>query len=57
MKGRDSDVQYSDALGIAIAQWGNLDLAYLKKWAVELGVEKPLAHLLDEAGATADDVG
>ncbi len=57
MKGRDSDVPYSDALGIAIAQWGNLDLAYLKKWAVELGVEKPLAHLLAEAGATADDVG
>ncbi|MDI9430898.1 MAG: hypothetical protein QM570_04175 [Planctomycetota bacterium] len=57
MKGRDSDIQYSDALGIAIAQWGNLDLAYLKKWAVELGVEEPLAHLLDEARTTADEVG
>ncbi len=57
MKGRDSDIQYSDALGIAIAQWGNLDLAYLEKWAVELGVEEPLAHLLDEARTTADEVG
>jgi len=49
MKGRESDVQYSDALGVAVAQWGSLDLEYLRKWAGQLGVEDMLAHLLKEA--------
>jgi hypothetical protein len=49
MKGRESDVQYSDALGVAVAQWGNLDLAYLREWARELDVEDMLARLLKEA--------
>lgn len=48
-KGRESDVQYSDALGVAVAQWGNLDLEYLRKWAGTLDVEDRLAHLLKEA--------
>lgn len=49
MKGRASDVQYSDALGVAVAQWENLDLEYLRRWARELGVENMLARLLKEA--------
>ncbi|MGE5296435.1 MAG: hypothetical protein ACM3VT_16570 [Solirubrobacterales bacterium] len=49
MKGRESDVQYSDALGVAIAQWGNLDLEYLRKWAKALDIEDRLVHLLKEA--------
>ena len=49
MKGRASDVQYSDALGVAVAQWGNLDLEYLHRWARELGVANTLTRLLKEA--------
>jgi hypothetical protein len=49
MKGRESDVQYSDALGVAVAQWGNLDLEYLRKWARALDIEDKLGHLLNEA--------
>ncbi len=49
VKGRQSDVQYSDALGVAIAQWGDLDLVYLREWAGQLGVEGMLARLLKEA--------
>lgn len=49
MKGRESDVQYSDALGVAVAQWGNLDLEYLRKWARTLDIEDKLGHLLNEA--------
>mgnify|MGYP000073551522 CR=1 FL=1 len=49
IKGRESDVQYSDALGVVIAQWRNLDLAYLRRWAVELEIEDLLARLLKDA--------
>jgi hypothetical protein len=49
MKGRQSDVQYSDVLGVAVAQWGTLDLAYLRKWAPQLGIENMLTRLLKEA--------
>jgi hypothetical protein len=54
MKGRKSDVQYSDALGVAVAQWGNLDIEYLHRWAGPLGVEKMLTRLLKEAGKQAE---
>ena len=54
MKGRESDVQYSDALGVAVAQWGNLDLGYLHKWASELGVENTLTRLLEEVRERAE---
>ena len=54
MKGRESDIQYSDALGVAAAQWGNLDLEYLRKWAGQLGVENMLTRLLKEAGEQAE---
>lgn len=49
MKGRESDVQYSDVLGVAVAQWGTLDLAYLRKWAQQLGIENLLTRLMKEA--------
>lgn len=54
MKGRRSDIQYSDALGVAVTQWGSLDLEYLHEWADQLGVEEMLIHLLNEAGAQAE---
>ena len=54
MKGRQSDVQYSDALGVAMAQWGSLDLEYLRRWAGELGVENVLIRLLREAAKQAE---
>jgi hypothetical protein len=56
MKGRESDVQYSDALGVAIAQWGNLDIEYLREWARPLGVEDMLARLLQEAQERAERI-
>ncbi len=49
MKDRISDVQYSDALGVAVTQWASLDWAYLHRWASELGVEDLLTRLLKEA--------
>ncbi len=54
MKGRESEVQYSDALGVAVTQWGNLDLEYLRKWAGQLGVDNLLTRLLKEAGKQAE---
>lgn len=57
MKGRESDVQYSDALGVAVTQWGDLDLKYLRKWAEELGIEEMLICLLKEAGEQAERTG
>ncbi len=54
MKGRESDIQYSDALGVAVAQWGNLDLPYLRRWAGELGVENTLTRLLKDAEEQAE---
>ena len=51
MKGRESDIQYADAVGVAVTQWNNLDLEYLRKWAAQLGVEEMLVRLLEEAAA------
>lgn len=48
-KGRESDVQYSDALGVAVARWETLDWEYLRKWAGELGVEALLIRLRKDA--------
>jgi hypothetical protein len=56
MKGRESDVQYSDALGVAVTQWGSLDLEYLRKWAGVLGIEDMLTRLLKEAGEHAERI-
>jgi len=56
MKGRESEVQYSDALGVAVTQWANLDLEYLHKWAEQLGIEKVLVRLLKEAREQAERI-
>jgi len=54
MKGRESDIQYSDAPGVAVTQWKSLDQEYLRQWAGELGVETMLNDLLDEAAEQAE---
>ena len=46
----DSDRQYRDAFDVAGVQHTSLDRAYLRKWAVELGVKDMLDRLLSEAG-------
>jgi hypothetical protein len=56
-RGRQSEVQFSDALGVAIVHYPRLDLNYLKRWAKEIGVEDQLARLLEVArGQTGTDV-
>jgi hypothetical protein len=56
MKGRQSNIQYSDALGVAAEHWGSLDLEYLHKWARELDVEDSLNCLLREARERAERI-
>lgn len=56
MRGRQSDVQYSDALGVAVTQWASLDVEYLHKWAGQLGIESMLIRLLKEAGEQAERI-
>jgi hypothetical protein len=52
-KGRESEVQYADALAVAVAHLGRLDLQHLKKWAQELGVADMLTRLLWDAKSQA----
>jgi hypothetical protein len=44
-----SERQVQDALNVAVAQWRNLDLAYLRKWAPDLGVTAQLEEVLRAA--------
>lgn len=53
-QGRQSEVQWADALAVAVAHLGKLDVAYLKQWAKELDVEGPLLRLLEEARSQAE---
>ena len=48
-KGRESQMQFKDALGVIMVQWNNLDFDYLKKWAKELQIQDSLEQLLKEA--------
>lgn len=48
-KGRQSEIQFKDALGVFIAQKENLDFEYLKHWAKELGIEDALKQLMEAA--------
>ncbi|OGW17058.1 MAG: hypothetical protein A3G93_00665 [Nitrospinae bacterium RIFCSPLOWO2_12_FULL_45_22] len=41
-----SELQFRDALGVAVVQWERLDREYLRKWARELGVEALLETIL-----------
>ena len=47
-KGRQSETQYKDALGVLMTQKDTLDFDYLNKWAKELGVDDALNNLLKE---------
>ena len=53
-QGRQSEVQYADALAVAIAHFERLDLEYLDKWAEQLGVEESLSRLLRDAQSKTD---
>lgn len=48
-KGRSSEIQFKDALGVLEAQKDKLDFEYLTRWAKELGIEDELKQLM-EAG-------
>lgn len=48
--GEVSDRQWRDILGVLKTRAGELDLAYLHKWAGDLEVPDLLARALDEAG-------
>ena len=48
-KNSQSEQQFRDALGVAVVQWGHLDMNYLREWAKELQVESSLKELLDQA--------
>jgi hypothetical protein len=45
----ESERQIRDALGVAVVQGSSLDLAYVRKWAQELGVADRLEGMLAEA--------
>ena len=53
-KGRQSNNQYQDALGVAVVQWDHLDQDYLSKWAKNLQVENNLKQLLEHAKKLID---
>jgi hypothetical protein len=47
----ESERQFRDAFGVAAVQFDCLDWAYLRKWAVELGVDGLLNRLVAELNA------
>jgi hypothetical protein len=49
-KGRKTETQFKDALGVLMTQKDSLDFDYLQKWAIELGIDDALNNLLEEAG-------
>jgi hypothetical protein len=48
--GEISERQWNDVLGVLRVQQDNLDLAYLRRWAVELGLPELLQRALSESG-------
>jgi hypothetical protein len=50
-----SEQQFGDALGVAVVQWGRLDVHYLRKWADELQVRDSLEQLLERAGRLVNE--
>lgn len=49
VKSGGSEKQFADALSVFEVQHGNLDLDYLSKWALALGVEEMWRQLQDAA--------
>ena len=47
---RISERQWNDALGVLKVRGHSMDLAYLRKWANDIGVGALLVQLLDDAG-------
>ena len=47
--GEQSERQFTDALRIFEVRYGDLDLDYLNKWVVTLGIEEMWKGLQDEA--------
>src|SRR5207302_6384430 len=52
-KERGSEMQYRDALSVAVQQWQKLDQQYLRRWASELNVSELLERVLEEAARIA----
>lgn len=48
-----SEMQFRDALGVAATRWRDLDIAYLRTWGRELGIDRILESLLEQAGELA----
>lgn len=48
-KGRQSSIQYGDAIGILRVQGERLDYVYLRQWAVRLGIEKELEEMIEQS--------
>jgi len=53
--GEVSERQWTDVLGVLKVQSKSLDMAYLLKWAVQLGVEDLLKRSLADAGLENDE--
>ena len=53
--GEVSERQWSDALGVLKVQQHALDLAYLRRWATDLGVADLLERAIGEAGWTTGE--
>ena len=52
----ESERQVRDAIGVAAVQGEQLDLDYLRRWAVELGVAELLEKVLEQAAREAEGV-
>lgn len=52
-KDSGSEMQYRDALSVALQQWEKLDRQYLRRWSAELDVSQNLEELLTEAARLA----
>lgn len=50
MGGHVSDMKWLDVLGVLKAQFFDVDVIYLEKWAAELGISDLLDKALDESG-------
>lgn len=54
MGGEASHPQWNDVLGILKLRGSELDIAYLRKWAVALGVSNLLERAFVDAGLTEE---